>query len=316
MKPIVVVGSVNTDMTVKMARIPAPGETVIGGTFLMAQGGKGANQAVAAARAGASVAFVGRVGRDIFGEQARESLRQDGVRVDHLATDPAASTGIALIFVDETGENSIAVASGANAGVTVADVEGARDVIAAAGVLLMQLEIPLPAVAAAARIAAAHGVPVILNPAPAQPLDADLLRQIAMLTPNETEAERLTGIAVTDEGTAAEAARALRGLGVRRVFLTLGAKGVYVQDEAGSLMVPAFSVEAVDTTGAGDVFNGALAAALTEGMTVYDAVRFANAAAAISVTRRGAQPSAPRRTEIDALVRESYVGVIQESGER
>jgi len=305
MKSIVVVGSVNTDMTVKIQRIPAPGETVIGGTFLMTQGGKGANQAVAAARAGGTVAFVGRVGSDIFGGQARESLRQDAVDVEHLVTDHEASTGIALIFVDDTGENSIAVASGANAEVTVADVEAARDVIATAGVLLMQLEIPLPAVSAAARIAAAHGVPVILNPAPAQSLDADLLRHVAMLTPNETEAERLTGMRVHDPDTAAAAARALRGCGIQRVFVTMGAKGVYVADETGGTMVPAFVVEAVDATAAGDVFNGALAVALTEGMGLLDAVRFANAAAALSVTRRGAQPSAPRRPDIDDFIRRS-----------
>jgi ribokinase len=302
MKPIVVVGSANIDMTVKMQRIPAPGETVIGGTFLMAQGGKGANQAVAAARAGGRVTFLGRVGTDIFGDQARESLERDAVDVAHLSSDPDASTGIALIFVDEAGENSIAVALGANAEVTAAHVEAARDMIAGAGVLLMQLETPLAAVSAAARIAAAHGVPVILNPAPAQPIDAGLLAQISVLTPNETEAECLTGIAVRDPESAAEAARVLRGCGVQRVFVTLGPRGVYVQDGAGGQMVPAFAVKAVDSTGAGDVFNGALAVALTEGVGVHYAVRFANAAAAISVTRRGAQPSAPWRTEIDAFV--------------
>jgi ribokinase len=305
MKPIVVVGSVNTDMTVKVRRLPAPGETVIGGTFLMAQGGKGANQAVAAARAGGVVTFVGRVGPDIFGGQARDSLRQDGVEIVHLADDPEASTGIALIFVDEAGENSIAVASGANASVSVTDAEAALGVIASAGVLLMQLEIPLPTVEAAARIAATSAVPVILNPAPAQPLDQQLLRHVAMLTPNETEAERLTGIAVSDAEAAGAAARALRGKGIQRVIVTLGSKGAWVEDEHGGTMVQAFAVQPVDATAAGDVFNGALAVALTEAMPVRDAARFASAAAAISVTRRGAQPSAPRRAEIDALVRGS-----------
>lgn len=305
MKPIVVVGSVNTDMTVKVQRIPAPGETVIGGTFLMAQGGKGANQAVAAARAGGAVAFVGRVGDDVFGEQARENLRQDAIAIGHLATDPESSTGIALIFVDDTGENSIAVASGANAGVSVADVDAARDLIATAGVLLMQLEIPLPAVAAAVRIAAAHRVPIILNPAPARSLDAELLQHVGILTPNETEAERLTGIRVHDPDTAAAAARALLRCGIQRVSVTMGARGAYVADETGGAMVPAFAVAAVDATGAGDVFNGALAVALTEEMGLLDAVRFANAAAALSVTRRGAQPSAPRRLEIDDFLRRS-----------
>ncbi len=289
-------------MTIRTSRIPAPGETILGGAFLMTQGGKGANQAIAAVRAGGSVEFVGRVGNDVFGQEARENLTRDGVGVTHLRTDPDESTGVALIFVDEGGENSIAVSSGANARVLPADVEEARQAIAAAAMLLMQLEIPAPAVTAAARLAAAHGVSVILNPAPAQAIEQDLLARVAILTPNETEAEQLTGVRVHDAETAASAAAALRGRGVRRLCLTMGAKGVYVADENGGAMLPAFCVDPIDTTGAGDVFNGALAVALIEGKGLLDAARFANAAAGLSVTLRGAQPSIPRRHDIDELV--------------
>lgn len=301
MKGIAVVGSSNTDMIISMGRIPKPGETIIGGDFAMAAGGKGANQAVAAARAGGRVSFIARVGDDLFGEQAIRGFAADGIDVRHVQKDESAPSGVALIFVGGDGENSIGVASGANARLSADDIEQAREAIQSAGVLLVQLEIPIETVRAAV-LAAARDARVILNPAPAQPLDDDLLGRVSILTPNETEAALLTGLEVEDEAGAALAAEALRRRGPEIVIITLGAKGALVSDASGTRLVPAFSVDPVDTTAAGDVFNGALAIALSEDRPLDEAVRFANAAAAISVTRPGAQPSAPGRTEIEALI--------------
>ncbi|HNW59607.1 MAG TPA: ribokinase [bacterium] len=298
---IIVVGSSNTDMIIKTERIPKPGETVIGGAFSMAAGGKGANQAVAAARAGGQVTFIARVGADLFGEQAVVGFIADGIEVTHVLRDKRSPSGVALIYVDRKGENSIAVASGANAQLAPADVRRARAEIAAADVLLMQLETPLETIAAAAEIAAKHHVPVILNPAPAQPLPPALLEKITILTPNEHEAELLTGIAVNNARDAAAAAENLLARGVGMVIITLGAKGAYVHAADFKGMVPGFSVAAVDTTAAGDVFNGALAVALGERRPLAEAVRFAHAAAALSVTKLGAQPSAPQRRAIQRL---------------
>lgn len=299
---IVVVGSSNTDMILQMARIPRPGETILGGRFSMAAGGKGANQAVAAARAGGRVTFIARVGDDMFGAKAIEGFRADGINVEHVIRDSQAPSGVALIFVAEDGENSIGVASGANARLSPADVQRAEQVIGSAGTLVMQLETPMETVRAAAKMAAGRGVRVILNPAPAQPLDDDLLRCVSILTPNETEAELLTGVSVRGPGEASQAAAVLRNRGVRAVLVTLGPAGTFVSSPEGQYHVPSFKVEAVDTTAAGDVFNGALAVGLSEGMPLRQAVRFANAAAALSVTRLGAQPSAPFRKEIEQLL--------------
>jgi ribokinase len=300
-KNIVVVGSSNTDMIIKLARIPRPGETILGGEFSTAAGGKGANQAVAAARAGGKVMFVARVGQDMFGEQAVQGFVGDGINVDYVVRDAASPSGVALIFVAADGENSIAVASGANGKLSPADVAKARAAITSADVLVMQLETPLATVAAAAELAAENGVPVILNPAPAQPLPDSLLKRVAILTPNETEAELLTGIKVENEAGARKAAEALRSKGVKTVLVTLGSRGAYVSGDGIDGMVPGFKVAPVDTTAAGDVFNGALAVALAEGEPLDRAVRFANAAGALSVTRLGDQPSAPRRADIEAL---------------
>ena len=299
---IVVVGSSNTDMIIKLGRIPQPGETILGGEFTTAAGGKGANQAVAAARAGGDVTFVARVGRDMFGEKAVAGFVQDGIEVKYVSRDSAAPSGVALIFVAKDGENSIAVAGGANGRLSAADVKQANGSIAGASAVVMQLETPLETVQAAAELAAAAKVPVILNPAPARVLPNKLLKLVSILTPNETEAELLTGIKVTDEGTAARAAEKLRARGVQIVILTLGARGAFVATASTKQLVPGFRVKAVDTTAAGDVFNGALAVALGEGRPLLEAVRFANAAAAISVTRLGAQPSAPERKEIERLL--------------
>jgi ribokinase len=299
---ILVVGSSNTDMIIKLDRIPQPGETILGGDFVTAAGGKGANQAVAAARAGGDVTFVARVGRDMFGEQAVAGFIQDGIDVKYVSRDPAAPSGVALIFVAKDGENSIAVAGGANGRLSPADVKKARGAIAGAAGVVMQLETPLETVQAAAEVAARAKVSVILNPAPARALPDKLLKLVSILTPNETEAELLTGIRVKDEATAAKAAEKLRGRGVKTLILTLGARGAFVATASGGEIVPGFRVKAIDTTAAGDVFNGALAVALGEGRQLLEAVRFANAAAAISVTRLGAQPSAPRRKEIESLL--------------
>jgi ribokinase len=300
---VVVVGSSNTDMILRLARIPGPGETLLGGEFSTAAGGKGANQAVAARRAGGRVTFVARLGRDALGDEALAGLRREGIDVSRVARDGSRPSGVALIFVGADGENSIGVAGGANQGLMPADVAAARGAIARAKVLLLQLETPVATVAAAARIARKSKVTVILNPAPAQALPAALLRNISMLTPNEHEAALLTGVKVTGAASAARAARILIGRGVATVIVTLGAKGALVATREGSRLVPGFRVKAVDSTAAGDVFNGALAVRLAEGARLEDAVRFAHAAAAVSVTRAGAQPSIPTRAEIGRLLR-------------
>ncbi len=301
---ILVVGSSNTDMIVKTSRIPRPGETVIGGEFSTAAGGKGANQAVAAARAGGRVTFLARVGTDMFGDRAVEGFGRDGIDTGLVIRDSGARSGVALIFVDEGGENSIAVASGANARLSADDVSAAAEAIAAADMLLMQLEVPVDTVRAAAAIARDNGVPVILNPAPAAPLDDDLLSCVTVLTPNESEAELLTGIPMADGDGARRAAEELHRRGVETVLVTLGKRGVFVRTDDYSEIVPAFAVEPVDTTAAGDVFNGVLAVSLAEGMELVSAVRYACAAAALSVTTLGAQTSSPGRAMIDAFLAE------------
>jgi len=300
---IVVVGSSNTDMIIQLDRIPKPGETILGGTFTTAAGGKGANQAVGAARAGGRVTLVARVGQDMFGDQALAGFQKDGICVDYVARDRKAPSGVALIFVARDGENSIAVAGGANGQLSPEDVRKARAVLSKAAVMVLQLEIPLPTVEAAADLASKLGVRVILNPAPARKLPKSLLRQVSILTPNETEAELLTGVKVTDEASLQRAADALLACGVGTVILTLGARGAFVAGPGVRQWVRGFKVKPVDTTAAGDIFNGALAVALAEGKPLLDAVRLANAAAAISVTRLGAQPSAPQRREIEKLLK-------------
>lgn len=297
---IVVVGSSNTDMIIKLDRIPKPGETRLGGEFLTAAGGKGANQAVAAARAGGEVTLIARVGQDMFGERAIAGLIENGVNVDYVQYDESPS-GVAMIFVGEDGENSIGVGSGANAKLTPSDVRKAKAAINAADVVVMQLETPLETVQAAADLAAARGALVILNPAPAQRLPAKLLKKISILTPNESEAELLTGVKVDSEDACARAADVLLSKGVATVIITLGSQGAYLATAELKRRVAGFSAKAVDTTAAGDVFNGALAVALAEGRSMTDAVRFANAAGAIAVTKIGAQPSAPTRSEIEKL---------------
>jgi ribokinase len=290
-------------MIIRVGHVPRPGETLLGGEFSTAAGGKGANQAVAAARAGGRVAFVARIGRDSLGDAALAGFRKEGMELTHVTRDPALPSGVALIFVGADGENSIGVAGGANQRLSPAHIGDARGLITRARVLLLQLETPLRTVEAAARIARKAGVEVILNPAPAQPLPDSLLRNVSILTPNETEASLLAGGTVNDAPSAARAARVLLRRGAGTVIVTLGAKGALVATRAGTQLVPGFKVRAVDTTAAGDVFNGALAVRLAEGCPLLEAVRFAHAAAALSVTRRGAQPSIPSRKTINALLK-------------
>ena len=302
MKPnLVVIGSSNTDMIIKLDRIPRPGETVLGGEFVTAAGGKGANQAVGAARAGGCVTFVARIGSDVFGDQAIAGFQEDDINVEYVFRDKKTPSGVALIFVAKDGENSIAVASGANARLSPADIKKARKAIAKASAVIMQLETPLETVQCAVDLAFKSGVPVILNPAPAQELPNALLEKVSILTPNESEAELLTGCKITDDTSAGKAASRLLGRGIKTVIITLGPAGAFIATKEQQQRIPAFKVKAVDSTAAGDIFNGALSVALGEGKSLADAVRFANAAAAISVTRLGAQPSAPSRREIDSF---------------
>ena len=298
-RQILVVGSSNTDMVIKAAHLPRPGETILGGTFFMNPGGKGANQAVAIARLGDPVTFICKTGSDIFGHQSQQLFEEEGINTSYVFSDSGNPSGVALITVDEKAENCIVVASGANANLLPSDLEKAEEAIERADLVLMQLEVPMETVCFVADIAWQKGKKVILNPAPAHPLPVDLLRHLYLITPNETEAEMITGVKITDESSAGEAARALSGMGVQHVIITLGSKGALIYSNGKAEMVPALKVEAVDTTAAGDVFNGALTVALSEGRSLKEAARFACKASAISVTRVGAQSSAPYRNEVD-----------------
>ena len=298
LKKILVIGSTNTDMVIKAARLPRPGETVLGGVFLMNAGGKGANQAVAAARLGAQVTFVCKTGNDIFGQQSKQLFADEGIDTAYVFSDAEHPSGVALITVDAQAENCIVVASGANANLLPADLANADKAIEQSDIVLMQLEIPMETIEYVASIAHAKGKTVILNPAPAQALSKSLLQCVGILTPNETEASMISGVTVSDTSSACEAARVICAMGVQTVIITLGAKGALLYTPDLQEEIPVEKVEAVDTTAAGDVFNGALAVALAENYEMTDAVRFACKAASISVTRIGAQASAPYRNEL------------------
>ena len=299
---ITVIGSSNTDMIIRVPRIPRPGETVIGAEFSTAAGGKGANQAVAAAKAGGKVAFIACIGDDIYGSRAAEGFRKLDIDLKNLIIDPAKPSGVAMIYVDEHGENTIAVAPGANSSLLPSEIEKARTSIESSRILLLQLETPVETVRAALLIARQKDVLTILNPAPARKLDDQLLSMVDILTPNETEAELISGITVRGLNSAEQAGKVLLEMGVKTVILTMGSNGALLVNHQESTLIQGFKVKALDTTAAGDTFNGALATALTEGMEIKTAIRFANAAAAISVTRIGAQPSAPDREEIDRML--------------
>ena len=302
MPRILIVGSANVDFTVATARLPAPGETVTNGTLLVNHGGKGANQAVAARRLGADVRFVGCVGRDPSGAGLRAALAEEGIGIDGLVEASSAATGTALIVVDGAGRNQIAVAPGANRALAVAQVDSRSRDFAWADVVLCQLEVPLPCVTAALTLARAHHAVTILNPAPVPDERLEILPLVDYLTPNEGEAARLTGVAVTTPGGAIDAAQVLRRAGAGTVVVTLGDNGAVAVGEIVTT-APAFAVTVVDTTAAGDAFNAGLGVALGEGRALTEALRFASAVAALTCTRRGAQAALPTRTEVDLLLR-------------
>ncbi|MYM95382.1 ribokinase [Duganella vulcania] len=297
-KPVVVVGSLNMDLVFRMPRMPEAGETLQGHGYTTSPGGKGANQAVACARLGCQVALVGQAGRDGYGDTLCAALAANGVDIGHVRRTDAAATGVAVILVEEQGQNRIVLAAGANGMLGPDDIDAARDAIAGAALLIVQLEVPLEAVLRAMRLAAAAGVPVLLNPAPAQALPDRFWPLIDILVPNESEAALLTGIAVTDVASACLAAEQLRARGARRVLITLSDKGVVLLDELGPRHLHARAVSAVDTTAAGDTFIGALATALCEGLTLDEAAAFGQNASALCVMRAGAQPSIPYRHEL------------------
>jgi len=297
-KKLVIVGSSNTDMVIRSKRIPVPGETILGGDFIMNPGGKGANQAVAAAKLGGQVCFIAQVGSDIFGEAAIKGFKDVKIDTSLIQVDENNPSGVALIMVDDDGENCISVALGANAAMQNSLIDRSRPIIKEASYVLVQLEIPISVVNYLVSVANEYDTKVVLNPAPAQILSDDVLRQLHIITPNETEAEILTGISVTDFSTAQNAAKVLKDKGVDIVIITLGSKGAYVLSEGLNENIPSPKVNAVDTTAAGDTFNGALVVGLAEGMSLKAAIEFANKAAAYSVTKIGAQVSTPSRTDL------------------
>lgn len=298
MIPIFVIGSSNTDMVVKSDKIPAPGETILGGTFFMNPGGKGANQAVAAARLGGAVTFVANVGNDLFGRQSIDHFKKENINTKFISVDPLLPSGVALINVDKLGENCVTVAPGSNGNLQTDQIDRALHSIQTPAIILVQQEIPLSSIEYTIKQSDALGHRVILNPAPARKLEEGVFKHLFLITPNELEAEFLTGVKVTDTGSAEKAAEKLLRLGIHHVVITLGAKGAYLHSAATKQFVCTPIVTAVDTTAAGDCFNGALAVALSENFSLDKAVEFACKAASLSVTRMGAQASMPFRKEI------------------
>lgn len=300
MKKIIVVGSSNVDLTVRVRRLPLPGETIRGATLLRTNGGKGANQAVAAARLGADVVFITCLGNDASGGMLSAQFAADGIDTSCIKLS-ATPTGTALIFVDDNAENCIAVAPGSNNDLLPADIDAARSTMEGASYLLVQLVIPMPTVVRAVELAHSLGIKTIMNPAPMNPVPEDLFSRIWLITPNQTEAEQLTGVHVESEDDAARAAEVLFAKGVKNVIVTMGSKGSLVCTPEGREFVPSRKVKAIDTTGAGDVYNGALVAALSQGKSLIEAARVATLASSIAVTRMGAQTSAPYANEIESL---------------
>jgi ribokinase len=298
LKRIVVIGSCNTDMVISAERLPKPGETVLGGNFKMFSGGKGANQAVAAARLGGNVTFITKTGNDLFGKQNIKQYETDCIDIRYISSDLNLPTGVALITVDRKGENCIVVASGANAALSPEDINRAREVIEKSDILLLQLEIPMETVEYAAALAHKKGVKVILNPAPAASLSDKLLKYLYAIIPNKNEAEKISGIPISDTSSAKRSADVIAGKGVDKVIITLGEKGAFIRDGPDYYEIPAEKVKAVDTTAAGDAFCGALCVGLSEGLTIEKAAKIANKASAITVSRAGAQNSLPYKNEI------------------
>ncbi len=298
-KKLVVIGSSNTDLVIRTSQFPEPGETVIGGEFNTFAGGKGANQAVAASRLGADVTFVAKVGNDSFGKVAVQGFEKEGIHTQYIFTDKSLPSGVASITLNEQGQNSIIVAPGANNALSKENIQLAKETLQNADLLLIQLEVPLETVLFSIELSYALGVRVILNPAPAFELPKEIYSKIDVITPNETEAFLLTGIEVVDSETASLAATKFLDLGVKHVVITLGEKGLFYKNSETAFLLPAIKTEVKDTTAAGDIFNGALAVALSEGENWQAALKFANIAASIGVGRLGAQASVPFRKEVD-----------------
>lgn len=298
MKKIIVIGSSNVDMVVRTSHLPAPGETILGGEFFMNQGGKGANQAVAIKRLGGNLIFMAKLGNDVLGRQSVGYFKKEGIDTRYIALDEDSASGVALISVDDHEENSIVVASGANMLLNEQDVDKMLEEMCEGDILLMQLEIPLQTVEYAARKAFGKGVKVVLNPAPARSLPKELFRHLYMVTPNRIEAEMLTGIKIANDADVEKVAEEICAMGVKNVIITLGSKGCLIREEGVSYRIDAFKVEPVDTTAAGDTFNGALCVGLSEGMDLKQAAVMASKASSIAVTRMGAQSSIPYREEL------------------
>ena len=298
MKKIIVIGSSNVDMVVRTSHLPAPGETILGGEFFMNQGGKGANQAVAIKRLGGNLIFMAKLGIDVLGRQSVGYFKKEGIDTRYIALDEDSASGVALISVDDHAENSIVVASGANMLLNEQDVDKMLEEMCEGDILLMQLEIPLQTVEYAARKAFGKGVKVVLNPAPARSLPKELFRHLSMVTPNRIEAEMRTGIKIANDADVEKVAEEICAMGVKNVIITLGSKGCLIREEGVSYRIDAFKVEPIDTTAAGDTFNGALCGGLSEGMDLKQAAVMASKASSIAVTRMGAQSSIPYREEL------------------
>lgn len=298
MKNIVIVGSSNTDLVVQTSNFPNPGETIIGGDFNTFAGGKGANQAVAAARLGGNVSFIAKVGEDDFGSIAINGFEKDNINTEFVYKDSDAPSGVAIIMIDKNGENVIVVSPGANNNLSPLDISKAENVIASSDLILTQLETPIKTVSYVLDMAKKLGKKVILNPAPAQELGDSLYENLFLITPNESEAAILTKVEVVDERSASNAASVLLKKGVKNVIITLGSKGAFFKNNEEEFIIKANKVQVVDTTGAGDTFNGAVTVALSEGKSFKEAIAFGNVAAGISVTRLGAQSSIPKRDEL------------------
>lgn len=304
MRNIAVIGSINTDMVIRSSQIPMSGQTLMGHSFMTTGGGKGANQAVAAVRLGGEVSLIAKIGTDTFGKMSLENFKKEGIHTEHVYTDKNAPSGVAFIVVDDKGENSIVVAPGANAGLNEKDIRNAEDVIAKADIILLQLEIPMTTVAEAISLAKKHNRMVMLNPAPAAPIPEEILRSVDIIVPNQSETKMLTGITVNDIAAAQQACDVLHSKGVSTVIITMGEQGAYHSSENFKGLVGGFNAgKTVDTVAAGDTFCGGLAIAVAEGKTLQQGVQFANAAAALSVTKAGAQASIPSRTEVESLLK-------------
>lgn len=301
---ILVIGSFMMDLVVRSSRLPETGETIFGSSFSRFPGGKGANQAVAAARLGADVTMVGKVGTDSFGDEFLETMKKESIHSEYILRDETKATGVGSITVDENGKNRIVVVPGANLAYSTSDLDSIVEVLKSADILVMQLEMDQDVIEKAATLASIYHVPVILNPAPARPLRDELLKKITYLTPNETEAELLTGVKIDSIEDAKLAADSLLNKGVEHVIITLGEKGALVATKFEKSFIPGYSVQAIDTVAAGDSFNGALAVGIAGGQDLFETVKFANAVGALTVTKEGAIPSLPHLQEVQQFLKQ------------